>query len=134
VKELNEHGVSVVAFEEPILLSELPKHSGSSENGARRDFSAYAEKGITHLLVIDIEMIGVERMYTSYVPTSDPKAIFKGSAFLVDVTTNEYEWFKHIEHYRSAEGEWDESPDYPALTNAYYQVLAEARADVISEF
>jgi hypothetical protein len=134
VAELNEHGVRVVAFEESIVLSELPKYPSETENIAGRDFSSYKKEGITHLLVIDVEMIGVQRLYASYVPTSDPKAVFKGSAFLVDVRSNEYEWFKHIEHYRSADGEWDESPNYPALTNAYYHVLAEARDDVVSEF
>lgn len=56
----------------------------------------------------------------------------KGAVFLVDTDTNAYHWYLPIDLNLSAEGEWKEPPEYPGLTNAYYQVL-EKLSDIVLE-
>ena len=65
----------------------------------------------------------MSRPYSAYVPTGEPKAIVSGSVYLVNLSTNTYEWLMPFSVDKSAEGAWDEPPKFPGLTNAYFQVL-----------
>jgi hypothetical protein len=135
IQRMQEKGVNVVAIEETIDVERLPKHKSEIPNSARRDYSSYQSKyEITHLLVVDIDQMGLYRSYASYIPTSDPKAVLVGQSYLISLKDNTYKWYKPISIYKSAAGEWDESPAYPALTNAYYQVIETGREMVLSEF
>jgi hypothetical protein len=93
-----------------------------------KDFRALASKHqIDKLVVIDVSMLGVLREYAAYFPTSDPKAIVNGKGFVVNLSSNAYEWFMPFDIRRAADGSWDEGPKFPGLTNAYYQSIEEAK-------
>ena len=64
----------------------------------------------------------------------DPKAEIVGSVYLVNTTNNAYEWFSPISITIGADGEWDESPDFPGLTNAYYQAIETTRDKILKPF
>lgn len=135
VKRLKAKGVNVVPIEEPFDASDFPKYSSDLPNTAKQDFSALKnEYNISHLLVVDVTFLGMWRSYANYVPTSDPVAYLKASIYLVNLENNSYEWFLPLELKQSAQGDWDEPPNFPGLTNAYYQVLAEGREEIVSEF
>lgn len=135
VREIEEKGVEVIVIEQPIIIGDLPKNKSKEPNMANRDFSSLKEQyGITHLLVVDLYQLGVYRSYASYIPTSDPKAVIKGAGYLVDLQDSSYKWYLPIEIYKGANGEWDEPPNYPALTNAYYQVIEMGREAIVAEF
>lgn len=133
--ELNNHGVRtkiIDAFED---LEDLPKFKSDLANAAARDFSVFKSKfNATHVLVVKVTQVGAIRPYASYVPTSSPSATIQGAAYLVDVTTNTYDWYLPIAINRNSDGEWDEPPAFPGLTNAYYQVLAIAREQILAPF
>lgn len=130
---LRGQGVDAIVLEENLVINELPKYKSEIPNSPKKDFSELASKhGISKLIVIDIHLLGAVRPYASYIPTGDALAIVSGSAYLVDLSTNVYEWFLPIYSTRGAEGEWKEPPDFPGLTNAYYQVVEQAR-DAIFE-
>ena len=53
---------------------------------------------------------------------------------MVDVRTNAFSWYMPVDYHLSAEGELDEPPEYPALTNSYYQLLEKLRDEVLAAF
>ncbi|UTW45846.1 hypothetical protein KFE80_02740 [bacterium SCSIO 12696] len=133
--EISRVGSSVVPIEESINFRKLPKHKTKELNFAKKNFSSFKKKyDIGSLLVIDINAIGVHRGYASYVPTGDPQAVLLGTAYMVDLETNAYRWYKPISIYRSAEGDWKEKPSYPGLTNAFYQVIEQGKDEILSPF
>lgn len=129
---LRKKEVDVVVIKEPIDLKSLPDVRTDVPTNARKDFSSLRTKlAVDKLLVIDMPLVGYVRMYSSYVPTSDPKATVSGSSYLVDLKTNTYSWYVPIEISRSADGKWDEPPKFPGLTNAYFQALEAGRDSVL---
>ena len=135
VQKLTAKGVNVVAIDGGVDLKTLPELSSKEEGSTKYDYSQYREKyKITHLLVIDVDQMGMYRTYASYFPTSDPRAIVAGVSYLVDLSSNTYQWYKHINILKGVDGGWDEPPNFPALTNAYYQAIEEGREQILSEF
>lgn len=120
-----KRGGSAVALPADLKLDELPKFSGDAPNFARQDFRGLREKhGVDRLLVIQISALGVWRNYSAYVPTAEPKAVFKGVAYLVDLRTNALDWYKTIDIGKASAGTaWDQPPKFPGLTNAYFEAL-----------
>jgi len=132
---LNKKNIKTIVIADPVKIDSMPKQKSDVPNAAPYDFSNLAKShGVTHLLVIDVRLLGIQRTYASYVPTSDPKGIFKGAGYLVDIKTGTYQWYMPIEIYKSADGQWDEAPAFPALTNAYYQALASGKDQIVSKF
>lgn len=134
-KRFEKRGTAVSVLDEVLNLKALPKNKSKLPNSAYKDFSAFKEKyGISHLLVVDIRLIGMHRTYSSYIPTSDPKAVFDGSSYLVDLENNTYDWYLPFDIYKSSSDEWDEPPSFPGLTNAYYQALEIGKESIYSPF
>jgi hypothetical protein len=134
-KRLNSRNIKTVVITELLKMDSIPEKESKTPNAARHDFSKLAQKyGLTHVLVIDVKLLGIHRTYASYVPTSDPKGVFTGTGYLVDMKSSTYQWYMPIEIYKSADGEWDEAPAFPALTNAYYQALATGKDQILSKF
>jgi hypothetical protein len=121
---LRKKGLEPVIIEDNLKLETLASYSSPGPNVARKDFTPLQQKyQVDKLLVIQIDALGVERTYSSYVPTSDPKAMLRGSGYLVNLKNNTYEWYVPVTVLKSAEGKWDEPPKFPGLTNAYYQAI-----------
>lgn len=121
---LGKKGTAVTVIEEDLELNELPDFSAKEPNFARKDFSSLKQKyKVDRLLVIDINALGFIRTYSAYVPTSDPKALLRGTGYIVNLKNNTYEWYLPVEITRSADLNWDEPPKFPGLTNAYFQAL-----------
>jgi hypothetical protein len=116
-------GASPVVIDEALNLDGLEKFGGDQPNMARRDFRPLREKhNVERLLVVNLAALGVWRDFASYVPTSDPKAIVRGEAYLVNLRTNALEWYAPIMVAKSA-ATWDQPPKFPDLTNAYFQAI-----------
>ncbi|WP_457444191.1 hypothetical protein [Roseateles sp. P5_E4] len=118
-------GGSATALATDLKLDDLPKFSGDAVNFARQDFRGLRDKhGVDRLLVIQINALGVWRNYSAYVPTAEPKAVFKGVAYMVDLRTNALDWYKPIDINKAAAATaWDQPPKFPGLTNAYFEAL-----------
>ena len=125
---LRRKGVDVVVIPENLLLNLFPKNKAKGANLSPRNFSALKAKyGIDKLLVIDVTGLGFVRNYAAYIPTSDPQAWLSGLGYMVDLKTNQYEWYMPVSIVRSAEGAWSEPPKFPGLTNAYFQAITIGR-------
>jgi hypothetical protein len=121
---LQKKGVDVTVIDEPIDLKALPDSSATGTNMAKKDFSDFGKKhNVAKLLVIDISRLGMERTYSSYFPTSDPRALVDGVGYIINLKTNTYEWYMPVKVTQSSDGKWDEPPKFPGLTNAYFQAL-----------
>jgi hypothetical protein len=121
---LRKKGIDAVVVTEDVNVDALGNYTGQGANAARKDFSPLAKKyNVDKLLVINISMLGFERQYSAYVPTSDPKGVLRGTGFMVNLKDNTYDWYLPVNVLKSADGKWDEAPKFPGLTNAYFQAL-----------
>ncbi|QDQ29368.1 hypothetical protein FNU76_16960 [Chitinimonas arctica] len=121
---IRKKGAEAVIIEEPLVVDDLPSASQKGPNQSPKDFAALKAKyGVDKLFVFDIQFLGMQRPYSSYIPSSDPKAVMLGFGYLVNLSNNSYEWFAPVNIVKSSEGAWDEAPAFPGLTNAYYQVV-----------
>ncbi len=122
---LKKQGLDAVLIDEPLKIDALPDLKASdATNKPRKNFAPLKDKyNVDRLLVVHFTALGVWRSYSAYVPTDPPKAIVVGNASLIDLSTHSLEWYLPVTISRAADGEWDEPPTFPGLTNAYYQVL-----------
>jgi hypothetical protein len=132
---IRRKGVEVVVIEENLSLNDLPSSDAKTPGFARKDHGALRQKyGIDKLLVINVTGLGIWRNYSAYIPTGDPKAVFVGMGYLVNLKTNAYEWYEPININRAADGSWDEPPKFPGLTNAYFQALEMGKDKILKPF
>ena len=116
---LRKKGIDAMVIPDDIPLDKLRDVSKKAENVADKDFGPVGTKyGVNRLVVLEISTLGMWRTYNAYFPTSDPKGVFKGAGYLIDVTNNTMAWYQPVEVLTSAEGPWDEPPSFPGLTNA----------------
>lgn len=132
---LKGKGIESVVIAEPVDLSKLPKYKSDVPNTARIDFSSFKKNnGLTHLIVIDVTYLGMQRAYSSYIPTGAPQGVVLGSSFVVNLDTQVFEWYQPLNIYKGVTDEWDEPPHFPALTNAYYQALETGKDIILQPF
>ncbi|TDN44096.1 hypothetical protein [Azoarcus indigens] len=132
---IRQKGVEVFVIEDDIELNSLPDFGAKGLNLASKDFTSLRDKyRIDKLLLINVYGLGMVRTYSAYFPTSDPKAMFSALGYLVDLSSNRYEWYQPVTVLKAAEGAWDEPPKYPGLTNAYFQALESGKDDLLRPF
>jgi hypothetical protein len=121
VAALAKKGVTATAIDGDFKLDELQKATG--ENMAPRDFRPLRDKHqVDRLVLVSVDVLGVWRNYSAYVPTGDPRATLKGTVYMVNLQSNALEWYAPIDIVRGAAA-WDQPPKFPDLTNAYFQVI-----------
>ncbi|HYC47449.1 MAG TPA: hypothetical protein VED01_18400 [Burkholderiales bacterium] len=134
-ERLRKKNAHVVIINEPIDLSALSSVSSPGVGMSRKDFSSFAGKyQIDKLVVIDIRTLGFVRTYSAYIPTAEPKGVFEGTGYLVNLKNHHYEWYVPVNIMRSAGGKWDEPPKFPGLTNAYFQALESGKDSFLKPF
>jgi len=132
---LRRKGADVVVIPGEFDVGALPTFANSVPNVAPKDFTSLQKKyGISRLLVIEVQTLGFWRTYSAYFPTSDPKAIFSGRGYIVNLGSNAYDWYLPVNVLRSAEGAWDEPTAFPGLTNAYFQALELGKDSYLNPF
>lgn len=121
-----------VVIEEAILVNDLPKSSSTVPNAARKDYSSLKAKyNIDKLVVVELSEVGITRPYSAYIPTGEPKGVVSGASYIVNLKDNSYEWYLPVSQQKGAQGPWDEAPKFPGLSNAYFQVVEEARDSIL---
>ena len=135
VQLITDKGIEVNHITSPIDFERLKSFSSNEENFAKDDFRSLKESlGVDELIVIDLDMVGAYRSYNNYIPTSDPLAAIVGKVYTVDLHTNKYTSYGKIDEKVSAQGDWDEPPSFPGITNAYYQAIEATKDTVIAFF
>nr|WP_297353798.1 hypothetical protein [uncultured Caldimonas sp.] len=132
---IRKRGAQVQVIPDDVDVASLPDASPKAPNGARKDFASLGSKyGITKLVVLQINMLGMLRTYAAYFPTSDPKGVLRGTGYMVNLGTNTYEWYLPVDVVRSSDGPWDEPPAFPGLTNAYFQAIEQGKDQFVKPF
>jgi hypothetical protein len=135
VAALKKKGFTVVEITDAIDVNKLPDAHAKSAGHPKKDFGSLKTKyNVDKLCVLEVDQIGFTRQYAAYVPTADPEAILTGKAFIVDLSTNAYDWYTPITVVKPADGKWDEPPAFPGLTNAYFQAIELARDAYLGPF
>lgn len=132
---LQANGAIVSMVHKKVDLTDLADFTGDipGRRVADKDFRSLAAKlNADKLLVIDITGQGVSRSYSLYVPTDIPRAYVLGSAYMIDLKSNAYDWFWPLSIYTAAQGEWKEPPSFPGLTNAYFQTIDQTMDKVVA--
>jgi hypothetical protein len=131
---LRKKGYTPTMIPGDFIADKLPK-AGGGPNKPDYDFSSLKDKyQIDKLVVIQITQLGISRNYSAYVPNGAPQGVVAGVGYMVNLADNSYEWYVPLNRIRSAAGKWDEAPDYPGLTNAYFQAVEEARDVLLQPF
>lgn len=132
---LKGKGLDAVEIAEPINVADLPDFDKREPNIARKDFTGLRGKyGVEKILIVDVGALGIVRNYSSYIPTGEPRAMFYGLGYLVNLSQNTYEWYLPLNITKAATGNWDEPPKFPGLTNAYFQSIEIAKDQVLKPF
>lgn len=132
---LAKKNATVTVIDTPVDMGSLPSSSAQGTNVAKKDFTSLKKThNVDKLLLIQIQSIGIERSYAAYIPTGAPVAVFTGAGFLVNLATNTYEWYQPIRIVRAADGNWDEPPKFPGLSNAYFQALEMGKDEFLKPF
>lgn len=132
---VRKRGGTPIVIAEDLKLDELPDFTGQGVNIALKDHSGLKKRyDVDKLLVINITRIGIERNYSAYVPTGAPNGIFQGEAYLINLSSNTFEWLHRVRVLRAADGNWDEPPKFPGLTNAFFQALENGKDEFKKPF
>jgi hypothetical protein len=135
VKIIGNSNVDVKKISTLINFAKLAKFKTKELNFAKKDHRSLKETlGIDKLIVISLTTIGAHRSYSSYVPNGGPSGSVSGLVYSVDLTTNKFELYQQINNHVPVQGEWDEPPTYPGLTNSYYQALDMTNEQVLGMF
>lgn len=132
---LRKKGVDAVVITENLDIKRLKDFSGGGVNIAKKDFRPLKDQyKVDHLVLIDIARLGFVRNYAAYISRGDPIAELDGTLAVVNLATNAYDFYQEINQSKGAEGGWDEPPDFPGLTNAYYAVIESGKDAVQQPF
>lgn len=58
-------------------------------------------------------------------------AVLRGLMYIVNLNDNSYEFYEVINETKVAGEEWDEPPNYPGITNAYYTVVELGKNNIL---
>lgn len=134
VERLQAQGYTVKLLDKPYDPSAF-KESKGKLGYADLDLTPLKEQeGIDKLVLLLFGANGTTRSYYGMIPTSDPVSQVAMVTTIVDLDDNRLVYFQPSVINRAAEGEWDESPEYPNLTNAFYQALDEAEQKMLVPF
>ncbi len=135
IAALKKTGIDASSIAHSDSIDALSKFKGDGKTSAKKDYRSLKEAhSLDKLIVVRVYGQGVMRPYSSYIPNDVPRAYVDGIAFMVDLETNNYLWYRAFEKQRAAVGDWKEPPEYPGLTNAYYQTVAEVSDRLVTAF
>jgi hypothetical protein len=132
---LKAKGVNVIELPASFTINSLPDTNKKEADSPIKDFSSVrVQYKADKLIVLNFAQVGMQRNYASYIATGAPVAKVQGLAYLVDLTTNKYQWYQPVDVQKGTEGEWDEPPQFAGLTNAYFQAIELSKDVVLDPF
>jgi hypothetical protein len=129
---LRKRGLDVVDITEPLTGEGAPPQARDEAAVALAeltpDIVALRDRhALSRLMVLEFDTLGVHRPYIHYAPASAPYAVVEGRAYVLDLATRKLHWNHRMHATLMAEGEWEEAPDFPGLSNAYFQVIEKVK-------
>lgn len=131
---LRKKGYQPVLLPDDFDVRKLPTLA-AVPNKSKYDFSSVRRQyGIDKLIVFEFSQVGIARNYSDYFPTGAPHGAVYGAGYLVNLLDNSYEWYQPIREVRSVAGVWNEPPNFPGVTKAYFGAVEGARDAVLKPF
>lgn len=119
---------------ETVEKTRLSRFDAVDGRFARDDFRPLRNQlSADRLLWIKIQQVGFNYPFSGFSAMGDPMAFVGGEAFVVDLKTNEFHWYKKIRTLRGVGAAWDQAPKYPELTSKYYEALEEVRDALLND-
>ncbi|MBO3276888.1 hypothetical protein [Pseudomonas schmalbachii] len=134
-EQLRADGYQAVNIDDPLVLDTLAKNKAEKTGYASKDFQPLkSQKQIDKLVLFEFGSAGTMRTYYGMVPTSVPVAQVVVTTYVIDLNDNHLLYYQPNVFSHSADGEWDEAPDFPNLTNAFYQALDSTQQSLLGVF
>lgn len=131
----SEKNATVEKVSTKIDIDKLKKFKTKELNFAEKDFRGLKQQlQADQLLVIDFTQVGAARPYNGYIPLGPPSASIRGTVYIVDLDTNKLLQYYPLSVSISSQGEWDEAPSFPGLTNSYYEAIETAKDRIKQQF
>lgn len=135
VEQLSSRGYKVKLIQAPIDTAEMIQLKGGKLGFSPIDLRPLKEQHkVDKLVLFIVTATGTIRTYYSVVPTSDPIVQVGVNSYVVDLDDNRLLFYQGHLTTRATEGDWDEGPEYPTLTNTFYQALDAAQQAVLVPF
>ncbi len=127
IQQLKAKGYEVLVIDTLIPENKLPKIKPVAGSTIKRKYTEYKTKyGVDQLLVVNFTGLGVVRQYSSYVPVGLPYVNVSAQFYMIDLARHNYSFYSPLSIMKYSEGEWDAPPNFPGITNAFYQSEEEA--------
>lgn len=136
-QELARKGLGV----RPVLRGELKDFKPArfdAKDGSTPglDYRPLRERlGVDRLLAVKLQHVGFNYPFAGVIALAagDPMAHVLGEAYLLDLRSNSYLWYRKVRVLRGVGKAWDEPPGYPGLTAKYFEVLEAAKDDIVGD-
>ncbi|MBX7152900.1 hypothetical protein K1X84_14820 [bacterium] len=137
VLQLKERGLTVTKLTERGFVDPDISSSGGKKYISCNFKKLMQKEPVDIVLFLEIVRFGTIRSYYGFIPTSDPKALCQARAYLISTKDCELLWTFEMQEKESivpVVGAWDQSPDYPNVTNALNAAMKEAGNLIINDF
>lgn len=137
--KLNAAGFTNVKFlESDLNYDSLSDVKHAPKNISTKDFKAFKDKyDLDYLIVISLSKYGTIRSYYGFIPLGAPSAYFQTNGMMVNLSSNEYAWYREMKEDESivkVDGDWDQEPDYPNLSKAIKSAIISSRKLLSDDF
>ncbi len=137
-EKFQSKGMTAKVIGETIDLTSLPKTKKSGGHISKYDVSELAAKeDVDAIFLIKIEKIGSYRIYYGFIPLQRPEGYCLVKGELISGTNNEILWTETQEQKKSTvavEGQWDEAPNYPNLTQSIIKAVGNSKQFIVDSF
>jgi hypothetical protein len=131
-------GYNVVQISEPLdsdKLKSSPQKDTKTEFYTEKDYTSLAQKyGVSKLLLVEVNQSGVARNYHGFIPLDDPHAVISIRGQLIDLSNNQLLWNTNASQTKFTDGNWDEPPAYPGLTESFYVAIEDMKTNLMDVF
>lgn len=124
-------GVTPVPDRKQLQSFKDPDPKDTAYYAAKNMTPLASELGVDYLMLIDLYRVGFARPYSGFIPLAPPRAVFDIQGQLVDLRTNRLLWYTGIHKANMTDGNWDEPPGFPGLTNSFYTTLEQAKMEIV---
>ncbi|NRF69017.1 hypothetical protein HLB44_18650 [Aquincola sp. S2] len=138
MRALQKKGVAARSFSDSELMKTFKPDRFDAKDGTShvRDMRPLRDRlGVERLLVVTVGQVGFNYPFSGVIPMAagDPMAYVGGEAYLLDLRTNAYQWYKKVRTLRGVGKTWDQPPAYPALTAKFFEAVEVAKEEIVAD-
>ncbi len=137
VRRLQEKGIKSSFTDKMIEAASLQDFSSDdkSRSYAPKDFRPMKADlgGADRLLLFTVIVVGTQRSYYGFIPTSSPVAVLRAKGEMIDLQTNEVLWRDQTSNTAVIADPWDQPPEFKNVNAAVQKVIESARKAMVDK-